>query len=455
MTPRATAPLPLFLLLLYGSAASRSFIALQCPEELENYPLGSKYLSNLSRLLLQLVYAKGQISFFYNVTEGEPPDTVYGQYLCRPDVTGDLCLSCINFGSAEILTACPGRKGAIIWYDECLIRYSNRSFFSVMESAPSYLSYLPATSSYPDIFGTTLAGLVQNTTDSAIDSDTHYATTCWPVLSFLKMYVRAQCMPDQSKKDCRLCFTAATSNIGSFNSMKQSARIYLPSCYLRYEISDSRSQAPSPGPAANRATNSKGGRRKTSVRKWIVTSAVAGFCLVTIFSGLCVLAKLLAKISEDKQTGKAVWSGDQSKGLRCQILNDESRPETSVNNTGDKYSMQLHVILMATSNFSDDCKLGQGGFGPVYKGTLADGREIAVKRLSRTSCQGLRELKNEATLIAELQHRNLVKLLGSCIEEHEKLLIYEYMPNKSLDFFLFGTRLLYELRFPDNGMRLS
>ncbi|KAL0562026.1 hypothetical protein IC582_002474 [Cucumis melo] len=94
-------------------------------------------------------------------------------------------------------------------------------------------------------------------------------------------------------------------------------------------------------------------------------------------------------------------------------------------------------VVSTTNNFADNCKLGEGGFGPVYKGTLADGQEVAIKRLSRKSGQGIEEFKNEVILIAKLQHTNLVRLIGCCIHKEERLLVYEYMPNKSLDSFLF------------------
>ncbi|KAK8946864.1 G-type lectin S-receptor-like serine/threonine-protein kinase [Platanthera zijinensis] len=113
---------------------------------------------------------------------------------------------------------------------------------------------------------------------------------------------------------------------------------------------------------------------------------------------------------------------------------------------------QFTQVVNATNNFSNANKLGEGGFGPVYKGKLLEGEDVAIKRLSARSGQGVEEFKNELMLIAKLQHRNLVRLLGCCIHAEEKMLIYEFMPNKSLDLFLFtdvdrGRELCWTRRF--------
>ncbi|KAK4588224.1 hypothetical protein RGQ29_019279 [Quercus rubra] len=99
---------------------------------------------------------------------------------------------------------------------------------------------------------------------------------------------------------------------------------------------------------------------------------------------------------------------------------------------------KVKKLAKATNNFHLSNKLGQGGFGPIYRGTLSDGQEVAIKRLSKASGQGLQEFMNEVVVISKLQHRNLVRLLGCYVEGEENLLVYEYMPNKSLDAFLFA-----------------
>ncbi|CAL9754083.1 unnamed protein product [Musa acuminata subsp. burmannicoides] len=103
-------------------------------------------------------------------------------------------------------------------------------------------------------------------------------------------------------------------------------------------------------------------------------------------------------------------------------------------------SISFESITASTSGFSTENLIGEGGFGSVYKGTLPGGQEVAVKRLSRGSGQGHTEFKNELILIARLQHRNLVRLLGCCIHGEEKILVYEYMPNRSLNTFLFDPQ---------------
>ncbi|EOY13460.1 Leucine-rich repeat transmembrane protein kinase [Theobroma cacao] len=101
-------------------------------------------------------------------------------------------------------------------------------------------------------------------------------------------------------------------------------------------------------------------------------------------------------------------------------------------------SFSLRQIKAATNNFDAANKIGEGGFGPVYKGLLADGTEIAVKQLSAKSKQGNREFVNELGMISALQHPHLVKLYGCCIEGNQLLLIYEYLENNSLARALFG-----------------
>ncbi|ESR65287.1 hypothetical protein CICLE_v10007779mg [Citrus x clementina] len=154
--------------------------------------------------------------------------------------------------------------------------------------------------------------------------------------------------------------------------------------------------------------------------------------------------KAYANSNVTEGSGCLMWFGellDASRPIRnftgqsVYLRQPASGPDKSKDSWLPLFS--LASVAAATENFSMECKLGEGGFGPVYKGRLLNGEEVAVKRLSSQSGQGLEEFKNEMLLIAKLQHRNLVRILGCCIEQGEKILILEYMPNKSLDVFLF------------------
>ncbi|KAL5547967.1 hypothetical protein UlMin_003198 [Ulmus minor] len=128
--------------------------------------------------------------------------------------------------------------------------------------------------------------------------------------------------------------------------------------------------------------------------------------------------------------------------IMSQLATNENAGKGNIIELGMKKSydiplLSFYSIVASTVNFSAANKLGEGGFGPVYKGKLL-GLDIAVKRLSKNSGQGIMEFRNEVQLISKLQHTNLVRLLGFCIHKEERILIYEYMPNRSLDSFLFN-----------------
>ncbi|PKA63687.1 G-type lectin S-receptor-like serine/threonine-protein kinase B120 [Apostasia shenzhenica] len=150
-------------------------------------------------------------------------------------------------------------------------------------------------------------------------------------------------------------------------------------------------------------------------------------CKKRVDESLCRRSRAAAVVDEG-------GGADRSRGFSAVI--DVHGPEKR-EKSHDVALFSFETIARATKSFSPANMLGEGGFGPVYKGVLPGGQEIAVKRLSGSSGQGMDELKNEVLLVAELQHRNLVKLLGFCIRREHKILVYEYMPNRSLDSLLF------------------
>ncbi|KAL8053001.1 hypothetical protein ABFX02_05G042600 [Erythranthe guttata] len=128
------------------------------------------------------------------------------------------------------------------------------------------------------------------------------------------------------------------------------------------------------------------------------------------------------------------------KPFKSHTTTDENEVDLQTIAAKEQRSFSFQTLVAATKNFHHSHKLGEGGFGPVFRGKLDDGREVAVKRLSQRSSQGKQEFQNEAKLLARVQHKNVVNLLGYCLHgEFEKLLVYEYVPNQSLDKLLFKS----------------
>ncbi|XP_060200260.1 G-type lectin S-receptor-like serine/threonine-protein kinase At4g27290 isoform X2 [Lycium barbarum] len=188
--------------------------------------------------------------------------------------------------------------------------------------------------------------------------------------------------------------------------------------------------------AASEISTNDGSNRNKSVILAIALPLLVATALLVV--GVCLILRRQKKKAETALIKKGILDENNGKDNHSQIL-------------GEAFELplfDLSAIMKATDNFSPQNKIGAGGFGKVYKGVLEGGQEVAVKRLSVTSRQGNKEFKNEVIFIAELQHRNLVKLLGCCIQEEEKILVYEYVPNKSVDLFIFDQRRSTLLDWP-------
>ncbi|KAF8035777.1 hypothetical protein BT93_C1718 [Corymbia citriodora subsp. variegata] len=322
----------------------------------------STYEANLDLLLESLLSHTNASNGFFNtnMSTGEPrdADAVYGRFLCRGDVSEDVCTECVKAARVSIKEKCPMVKEAILWYDECVLQYSYHNFFPASYEVPILENYNRRNVNEPAEFMKLLEKTMkQLITRAAKRSDKKYATKEAPVKGYsdATLHTFAQCRPDLSMAQCEDCLQNVTLILQTNQTGKIGGRILRPSCFARFELNP----------------------------------------FYTVGSEISEL-----------------------------------------------HSLQFDVgaIKAATDYFSNHNKLGEGGFGPVYRGTLPCGRKIAAKRLSQNSKQGVQEFKNEVELVAKLQHRNLVRLLGFAMEREETILVYEHVPNGSLDHLLFDPQ---------------
>ncbi|KAK7322547.1 hypothetical protein VNO77_25932 [Canavalia gladiata] len=388
-------------------------------------PPSTTYQTNLNNLISSLSSDSATSNGFGNRTSGDDQSNmVYGLYLCRGDVNSSLCHTCVQNSSRLLKQHCPNNASAILWYPFCLLRYSNQNFFGNLTLRPR-IPMFDATQNFTSAgeFDSDARILMNGLIQMAAETPLMFGTHMFNINGTQRRYGWVQCSRDITSEECRTCLSNMLEDVENCCEEKKVWRIFSPSCIVMYEtqpffVNGTQPAAPSPQQA----------KEGDDTRWWIIVIIVVVGIVVLALLAISAYYFWCLKRKKEKQA-------KPEDGLNPMFSEDQTDKEESVN--ADLPMMPLSTILKYTSNFSDEHKLGKGGFGPVYKGVLPNGRLIAVKRLSKTSFQGAEEFKNEVLLIAKLQHRNLVRLLACCIEQNEKLLIYEYMPNSSLDFHLF------------------
>ncbi|KAK7322543.1 hypothetical protein VNO77_25928 [Canavalia gladiata] len=388
-------------------------------------PPSTTYQTNLNNLISSLSSDSATSNGFGNRTSGDDQSNmVYGLYLCRGDVNSSLCHTCVQNSSRLLKQHCPNNASAILWYPFCVLRYSNQNFFGKLTLRPR-IPMFDATQNFTSAgeFDSDARILMNALIQMGAETPLMFGTHMFNINGTQRRYGWVQCVRDISSEECRTCLSNMLEDVENCCEEKKVWRIFSPSCVVMYEtqpffVNGTPPAAPSPQQA----------KEGDDTRWWIIVIIVVVGIIVLALLAISTYYFRCLKQKKEKQA-------KLEDGLNPMFSEDQTGKEESVN--ADLPMMPLSTILKYTSNFSDEHKLGKGGFGPVYKGVLPNGRLIAVKRLSKTSFQGAEEFKNEVLLIAKLQHRNLVRLLACCIEQNEKLLIYEYMPNSSLDFHLF------------------
>nr|CAD1841122.1 unnamed protein product [Ananas comosus var. bracteatus] len=380
----------LFLFLLHPPPAAAAVAApdllTQACGTTGNYTANSTYQSNLNDVLSFLSSnASASPSGFAATTLGRSPDEVSGLALCRGDVNATDCRACLNVAVQDAPQICPATKAAVLWYDPCLMRYSNQHFLASTDNSPEtiLMNTQNITGADSNRFNRLVTALMNAMADRAAnDTKRRYATG--EVTNFTQLnptiYGLVQCTPDLSASDCRQCLGGLIGEMPNFLAGRLGGRILGTRCNFRYEVYPFFDGAPS----------------------LMLSAAVANAPAPAPPVGPTPIIPRTEKRKKEECNQYSFSNSFTFNGAGAEEIKSV-----------ESLLMDLSTLRTATANFAEENKLGEGGFGAVYKGILPHGQEIAVKRLSKDSRQGLGELKNELVLVAKLQHKNLVRLLDS------------------------------------------
>ncbi|XP_010492463.1 PREDICTED: cysteine-rich receptor-like protein kinase 14 isoform X2 [Camelina sativa] len=387
-----------------------------------------RYDTNRGLLLSYLPSNVSARGGFYNSSIGQGPDRVYALGMCIQGAEPDVCSNCIEYASKLLLDGCLNQTEGLAWPESrilCMVRYSNSSFFGSLKAEPHF--YIPNSNDirsnlteFDQVWGELARRMIASST-SPSSKRKYYAADIAALTDFQIIYALMQCTPDLSLEDCHICLRKSVGDYESCCNGRQGGIVYRASCVFRWELfpfSEAFSRISLAPPPQSPAILTPPAANKTKKVSITISIGITGLIIIPI-----VIVTFLALLA----IGFVVYRRRKSyqvAGTSADITITHS------------LQFDFKAIEDATNKFSESNIIGRGGFGEVFMGIL-NGTEVAIKRLSKASRQGGREFKNEVVVVAKLHHRNLVKLLGFCLQGEENILVYEFVPNKSLDFFLF------------------
>ncbi|TKY51080.1 Cysteine-rich receptor protein kinase 25 [Spatholobus suberectus] len=225
-----------FISLLLPTKAAPIYSSHVCTDS-SKYQPNSTFQTNLNYLLSSLSSNATEGTHFYKTTVGsETPNAVKGLFLCRGDTLAATCHDCVTFAARDLKRRCPVEKEAIIWYDVCMVRYSNQYLNNIVPGMDMSDSKSVGRADL-DRFNELLAGLLNSlATEAANSRDEKFATGEVNFTSSVTLYGLVQCTPELSLFDCNMCFRSAIASVPNCCDGKRGARVLLPGCNIRYEV---------------------------------------------------------------------------------------------------------------------------------------------------------------------------------------------------------------------------